>query len=86
MTHRYRSAYFYQFLRDLPDEWQEHVAYQGAPPRFVLVTFTSDDVRDYFEEHLGPSIEPNYGLVLNDHKDMSRTKKARAKELEDETV
>jgi hypothetical protein len=86
MTHRYRSAQFYPFLRSLPDDWLEHVAYQGAPPRYVLVTFTSDDVLRYFDEHLGPSIEPNYSLVLNDHKDMSRTKKAKDKELDHEAV
>lgn len=78
MTHRYRSSSFYPVLREVPEDFLDQIGIQTAPPGFVLVTFTSLDIQDYFEGLLGPSIEPNYALDVEGLKDKTRTKKARA--------
>lgn len=74
-TARYRARDFYPVLRYAQEDILDEVAYQPAPPGFVIATFTSKASFDFFTEELGPSIEPNYQLDLDDYKDYSNTKK-----------
>lgn len=74
-TARYRARDFYPVHRYAPEDILDNIAYQSAPPGFVIVTFTSKEAFDFFTEEIGASIEPNYNLDLDDYKDYSNTKK-----------
>lgn len=82
ITVRYRYREFWPVYRYAPEDIVDHTLYQSAPPGFVLVTFTSKEAEQYFLDELGPSIEPNYNLDLDDYKDYSRTKKFQRGERE----
>lgn len=79
-TYRYRAREFYPAHRNATEDIIEATTYQAAPPGYVLVMFDTEVAKSYFDELLGPPIEPNYSLDLDDYKDYSRTKKYRSGE------